>query len=73
MLTKEEKQKIDNNKIILDNNNITVNGIKTDIVRDFWLMAKESGYDDITDGHVGLHIARCLNRMCNKYGYTKFK
>jgi len=59
------------NRNMLEAKGIHVNGIIKDIVRDFWLMAKDSGYDDIKDNLNGLHIARCLNRMVKKHGYTK--
>jgi len=72
-LSNEYKERTANNRRILDEKGIKVNGIITDIVRDFWLMAKESGYNDIKDDYVGLHISRCLNRMATKYGYDKFK
>lgn len=68
----ETRDTLSNNRTILENEGIHVNGIISDMVRDFWLTAKESGYDDITDDYLGLHISRCLNRMCRKYGYRKY-
>jgi len=62
-ISEETKAKWKANREILEAKGIKVNGIITDIVRDFWLMAKESGYDDIRDDLCGLHLARCLNRM----------
>lgn len=69
--TPEYHKMIDDNRKILDEAGLHKNGVITDVVRDFWLMAKESGYDDIKDDYVGLHIARCLNRMARKYGYKR--
>lgn len=69
--TTEYHDMIDANRKILDEAGLYKNGVITDVVRDFWLMAKESGYDDIKDDYVGLHIARCLNRMARKYGYKR--
>lgn len=63
------RQTWEDNNNLLKSKGIRKNGIKSDIVRDFWLMAEQSGYDDITDHLVGLHIARCLNRMAKTHGY----
>ena len=71
--TPEYHKMIDDNRKILDEAGLFKNGVITDIVRDFWLMAKARGYDDITDDYVGLHIARCLNVMARKYGYRSTK
>ena len=59
------------NREVLESKDIKVNGIIKDIVKDFWLMAKQSGYSDIQDDYCGLHISRCLNNMVKKHGYSK--